>query len=185
MDNDRPLSRMKFPSDQKVSEAQQRHSSEKPAEVKPDEYALLRYPDKRIWIPDMEHNIILRIIMLAHGGVMGHRGIDATTGVISAVFRWNGIRDQVKTFIEKCLYCQGNEPTSIVQRPYGETINAKRPNEVIHFDFVEMDRDYLLVIKDGFSKFVILSYSKKADTETIIKALELWFSLFGSYPMGK
>ncbi|KAE9082318.1 hypothetical protein PF005_g27402 [Phytophthora fragariae] len=66
----------------------------------------------------------------------------------------------VSAFVAGCLHCMVTA-NGCVPRPYGETLVATKPNEVLHFDFLTMIEGerglkYVLVLKDGMSGFVEL-----------------------------
>jgi hypothetical protein len=66
------------------------------------------------------------------------------------------------------------------------TFVATQPNQLLHFDFMHIQaatpvtpQQYLLVIVDGYSKFVRLVPALTADAATVVSALLDWFSMFG------
>jgi hypothetical protein len=83
------------------------------------------------------------------------------------------------------MQCQLFNANRIVQRPYGDTIVASSPNMVLEFDFLYIQESregpkYLLVVKDKFSGFTMLTPSVEADSDTAVIALLLWTALFGT-----
>jgi Integrase zinc binding domain len=66
---------------------------------------LYRLRDGRIWIPSSADDLQLRICMVGHTGLAGHRGRQATTETIASTFYWITIVQDVKTFCNTCLHC--------------------------------------------------------------------------------
>lgn len=125
----------------------------------------------------------LRLIIIAHCGSGGHRKVEATTSAVLRHFYWDGIRQDVKAFCDKCLHCL---PTlgRKVPRPFGQTLTAEKPGEVVHFDYLYINKSetqvrYILVLKDDFSNFVRLLPTETADVLSVVGALLDWFSIFG------
>lgn len=144
------------------------------------------YKDNKgvIWIPTEDDALKLRIIIAAHNGPGGHRGIAPTTKSISTQFYWNGLGKDVKQFVSSCLHCLASEPGSVIPRPLAHTLHASQPNDLIHFDFCYImkgvnDLKYILILKDDFSGYVWLIPSCDADSPSVCVALTKWFSAFG------
>lgn len=110
-----------------------------------------------IWILDNAILLQARLCVVAHAGSAGHRGIDTTFNILSKYVIWRTIGADVKSFVNKCLHCLvANEQKC--PRPYGETLHATKPNEVLHFDFLSMPKrlqvfKYVPVSKDDMSGF--------------------------------
>jgi transposase InsO family protein len=99
------------------------------------------------------------------------------------MFKWSNVRDDVDTFIKKCIHCLMSNGMK-VPRLLAETLRATKPNEVIHFDYLSLPRaetgeSYVLVLKDGFSGYVELVPSRLCTTDVVVQALLDWFKRFG------
>jgi transposase InsO family protein len=71
-----------------------------------------------------------------------------------------------------------------VPRPFGATLTATKPNESIHFDFMQLPKsvdgyEYVLVIKDAMSGFVELIACQRCTAEECVDALCDWFKRYG------
>jgi transposase InsO family protein len=140
----------------------------------------------RVFVPDKYH-LRLRLCVVAHQGLGGHRGSDTTTHWLTAKFTWPGIKDDIRVFCSGCLHCLKTKGGRTVPRPWMHIPTAKGPNEVLHFDYVyiraasdDTTPEYVLVIVDGFSRFVWLSAHRNANAANTVKALMQWFGLFGA-----
>ena len=136
-----------------------------------------------VWIPNQAMNIQLRILIVAHTGIEGHRGIKTTLKNVLQFCYWTTVASDVKTFCETCLHCSVNYP-QIMPRPYSETLHANKRNQVLHYDFLYIgsmnpDYQYVLVIKDDFSNYVELIKCKSADHKVVVEALLHWYSRLG------
>jgi Integrase zinc binding domain len=79
---------------------------------------LYRLHKGRIWIPSCADDLQLRICIVGHTGLGGHRGIQATTDTIASMFYWSTITQDIKKFCNICLHC--------VSTIGGERIRAPR-----------------------------------------------------------
>jgi transposase InsO family protein len=62
-------------------------------------------------------------------------------------------------------------------------MHATNPNEIIHFDYLYMgksvdDAEYVLIVKDDFSNYVLLKQCKHADADSTVSVLIEWFAAF-------
>lgn len=87
-----------------------------------------------------------------------------------------------------CLLCLQTKGGHTVPRPLGRTIQAAKPNEVLHFDYYSVGTayngwKYVLVLKDGFSHFVELIGCANMTTDVTVEALLDWFKRYNSVPI--
>ncbi|GMF57839.1 unnamed protein product [Phytophthora fragariaefolia] len=92
-------------------------------------------------------------------------------------------RVDVSTFVTECLYCMTAAGWRI-PLPYGETLKATKPNELLHFDFLTMfegdgDAKYILELKDDMSGYVELIACAHAGADQTYHGLMDWFKRFG------
>ncbi|POM64769.1 Chromodomain containing hypothetical protein [Phytophthora palmivora] len=123
-----------------------------------DTHGVLRLTAGQIWIPAEDGLLQLRICIVGHFGVAGHRGLDTTVTAIAKRFWWADLLADVKFFVGRCLHCVSVVGGPPVSRPLGEAMHAERPNELIHWDYLFMGESsgedkYILVIKDDASNF--------------------------------
>lgn len=145
---------------------------------------LLVDKDDRVWIPENELHLQLRICIVGHCGKGGHRGKEATLAAISSEFTWSTIHDDVKEFCKNCLHCVSTLGGKRIPRLLGHSLHSDKPNEFIHFDFLSMtkginDMAYVLIIKDDASQYTWLSPAASCTTEAALQSLLSWFAAFG------
>ena len=138
----------------------------------------------RIWIPVAAISLQKRLCVLAHAGSAGHRGMDTTLLILSKHVAWNTMESDVREFVKKCLHCMVANG-EMCPRPYGETLRATKPNEILHSDFLTMPKGlhgfcYVLVSKDGMSGFCELLPERMANTEVAVQVLLDWFKRYGA-----
>ncbi|KAH9181368.1 hypothetical protein AeNC1_016656, partial [Aphanomyces euteiches] len=104
-----------------------------------------------VWIPLSEGELQMRLCVVAHFGMGGHLGVNATRQVLSDRFWWPHMGEDVAFFVGRCLHCAATG--GHVLRPFGMAPHATKPNEILHWDFLYMENGYLLVAKDDFSQF--------------------------------
>jgi hypothetical protein len=137
----------------------------------------------KIWVPEEAEDLKQRLCIIAHQGAAGHRGVAATTQGVSNMFEWAAIKEDVKAFVNGCLHCLCVDG-EMVPRPWGAALHAERPNELIHFDWLQLPPaangwNYVLVVKDDMSGFCRLFPAATADAEQTAGALMDWFSCHG------
>jgi hypothetical protein len=134
------------------------------------------------------------IIKRVHGGVQGHNGVQRTLELIrrSKTPTWKTMRRDVTTFIRECPICQKMSPMNIgsqinpftlattepMQRIYIDTIG---PLNILHKDEILRNNanNYILVIIDAFSRYLILYPIKSVTAESALDPLLNWISIFG------
>ena len=141
--------------------------------------------DGRVWI--LNTDLRTRICVVAHCGCAGHRGIQPTTDAVAAVFWWPKMNEDVKKFVQDCLHCEVNKGV-VIPRQLGSALHATKRNDILHYDFLFMDKSklsgtdgftYVLVIQDDFSMFRELIPAKSADHRAVVTGLLNWFSRYG------
>jgi hypothetical protein len=103
-------------------------------ELSQAEDVLYRTSSGTTWIPADACDLQLRICIVAHTVVGGHRGYKSTMASIGKFFYWDTMDIDVKTFCSTCLNCQSTIAGNKTPRPYGQALHATRPNEVLHMD---------------------------------------------------
>jgi hypothetical protein len=113
----------------------------------------------KIWILTNAVSMQVRLCVIAHGGRGGNQGHQLTLSAIKDHYYWKGMSNDIKVFVGSCLHCVASAPGENTPRPRGEALHASKPNEVIHFDFLNMDPSfddvkYVLIVKDDYSNYV-------------------------------
>ncbi|OWY90110.1 hypothetical protein PHMEG_00041912 [Phytophthora megakarya] len=113
-----------------------------------------------IWIPDTAIDLQVRVCVVGHFGIAGHRGATVTLQKIGEHFVWTDMKIDIDYFVKRCLHCASTVGGPPVPRALGEAMHTDRPNELLDWDFLFMgesdtQREYVLVIKDDASKYVL------------------------------
>lgn len=152
---------------------------------------LWRTATGQVWVPN-KHCLRVRLCIVAHQSLGGHRGSEVTLKRVAEKFVWKGMRGDVTGFCRACLQCLSIRGGGTIPRPWLGTMKATEPNELLAFDYyyVRASTDstgdtesegyvYVLVLRDEFSKYTWLVPARKADAKTTAKALIDWFAAFG------
>ena len=115
----------------------------------------------RVWIPDA-NNLHLRISIVGHCGIGGHLCLEGTRRRTSEYFFVESFEEDFKSFCGSNLDCRVSDKP-FIPRPLGEDIYGTAPNQVVHYDFLHIQKsfkssnhpfEYVLVLKDWFSGFL-------------------------------
>ena len=180
-----PMNKMEWPTKARIIECQA-NAENSPAianNVEVDEDGIKRV-DGVIWIPDENIKMQKIITIIAHYGASGHNGSDATRKKVETNYCWTNIKSTVDDIVMDCILCRigkGERPTRI---HLGEHPVPTGPNEQVHFDFYYVGESasgetYLLVIRDGFSRYTMLLPTDGASATTAAQGILHWISLFG------
>src|SRR5438045_5499219 len=105
----------------------------------------------RVLVPPQEaiQNQLLEVYHNCPSG--GHWGRDKTLGLIQCHFTWDGITDDVCTYVATCPICQGKAIHR--HKPYGKLKPLPIPTDMWNLPFKEISLDWitglLLLIKNG------------------------------------
>lgn len=109
----------------------------------------------------------------------GHLGISKTFSRISELYYWPKLRQDVRRYVLKCTICSANKSPNLPQAgQMGSYKNINFPFQLISMDLLgpyprsKQGNQYLLVIVDWFTKYVLVHPLSKATTKAIIKFLE-------------
>ena len=179
------------PSEEEIQAAQVeylRDGGSLPDGVTADAHGTLRTATGLLFVPPLLH-LRLRLCIVAHQGLAGHRGLDTTRGYLEQHFFWPTLAADVHQLIVSCLFCLRCRHGAFIPRPLRHTASASAPHQILHFDYLFVSRppatedshglSYLLVIVDGFSRFVRLIPSVAADADTVVTALLGWYRDYG------
>jgi RNase H-like domain found in reverse transcriptase/Reverse transcriptase (RNA-dependent DNA polymerase)/Integrase core domain/Integrase zinc binding domain/gag-polyprotein putative aspartyl protease len=170
-----PLQNMAFPSLRELQKLQRDANDKIPSNAVLDN-GLYRYKGK-IWIPETAKT---NIMVVAHYGISGHNGAQATLQRIQECMYWLHMEEEVKAFVQDCILCRCSKMIQPTRIHLGIGHRPARPNESLHFDFFSVYNDeYLLVMRDAFSRFVLLIDCATCDTEAAVEGLLEWIALFG------
>lgn len=140
------------------------------------------------WLIVVPKNLREKILKENHDdSTSAHFGFYKTISKIQARYYWPKMRDDISTYVKSCDICKANKtPTFIVRHKMGEPKPLIEPWRVIAVDYLgplprsKRGNNYILVILDCFSKFIVLTPVRNADTKAVIKSLkEQVFCKFG------
>ena len=145
------------------------------------------YHRGKVWIPECDDELWYRILVVAHCGSAGHRGVSSTTKAVQKFCSAQGLRTRVLKFAKDCLLCLQTKGGTTIPRPLGRTIQAQGPNEVLHFDYYHVGKAFngwhsVLVLKDGLTHFVELQGCSSMAADVAAEALLDWFKRYGIVP---
>ena len=69
-------------------------------------------------------------------GLGGHRVVRSTLETIAKRFFWSCLSSDITAVVKSCLHCLASKGPERVPRPLGESLHAKFPNSVLHFDYL-------------------------------------------------
>ena len=138
-----------------------------------------------IWIPRKAHELQMKVLVVSHCSLGGHRGVKATESIIRENFYWDDMHDDVKAFVKACIHCIITRSGEVIPRPLGSQIHGTRPNEVVHMDYLYMGKgfdglQYVLLIRDDLSSFVWTCACRAANGEFAAEVLAKWVANFGT-----
>ena len=100
-----PLSNdSEWPTASDVRAEQKRFASEKPTSGW-CEAGLWHVDEGRCWIPDGSLELQVRLLVVSHCGVGGHRGRKATVHTVRSRYSWTNLEQDATEFAEQCLLC--------------------------------------------------------------------------------
>ncbi len=96
-------------------------------------------------------------------------------------FYWKEMRGTVDQIVVDCILCRIGKGVTPTRIHLGHHDRPTRPNMHVHFDHCSEDRlkHGILVIRDGFSRFVFLVYVSSKNAEESAKTLMKWIAIFG------
>jgi transposase InsO family protein len=146
-------------------------------------YQPVRARAKRYLLPEPLRPMVLEYF---HSSPLSaHLGMSKTLNRISKVFYWPDMRREVAAFVRNCQDCQRAKPAQNTQVGLHSSEVVTRPMERIFIDFVgPMVRSRkgnvaVLVVLDGFSKFVCMYPVRRVSSEVVKTCLQDRF--FPSY----
>lgn len=173
-----------WPSFSEIRGVQQQYSTSCPRSAQRKREGVW-YINHKLWIPSEASSLTQRLLIIAHCGPQGHRGVQAMHTQLAKLFEWRNMRKDIELFMQNCLVCQRIKGPKIIKRPWSETFRTANRNEALHWDFLYLgesfgDSKYLLVMKDEATHFCELIVCDTPSSEVAVEALLDWRSRFGS-----
>lgn len=171
-----------WPTIEQICQAHTKVSDETIKEYKlnKSENGLLTTSENLIWIPQKDPDLLYRIVAIAHQASAGHRGVEATMENIRKKFDTANLKKKVMQIIKYCLQCMKmfEIKDGLIPRPFGSTLIAQFPGDVVYGDYVWIYDSYLLVLVDGFTRFIWLFHTESADAYTMANAIISIYDIF-------
>lgn len=79
-----------------------------------------------MWIPEHDAEMQLKVMVVSHFGLYGHRGQDSTSSIVRDNFYWRTMKEDVATFVRKCLHFLLTRSGEMVSRPMGQALHSSR-----------------------------------------------------------
>ena len=125
---------------------------------------------KSIDVTDHTYGECQSLIMDFHDmPVARHKGVKATYNGLRKHYVWNGMKEQIQTYIKHCEKCQQSKVSN--QKISGSLLPLPTPSspwQDVTMDFTEMPEslsyNYILVVVDQFSKEVVFVPCTKEET---------------------
>ena len=167
-------------------ESQLAHAKTQPAGLITDggHPPLLRNKQEQIWVPAEEEGLQRCLYALAHQGMSGHRGADATMALLCQHVTWETMERDVTKWRNCCLQCLKNAQGKLVPRPLGESLVAERPGEILCMDYIKLGPSRngfcnVLLQLDKFSRFVRFTKCVVGTAVISARATLRWSAQFG------
>ena len=90
--------------------------------------------EERLFVP-AKRLLRERIMVAAHQGLGGHRGIEVTWLWIRKRFTWPALKSDVEAFVRACLGCARARGGRVIPRAWLRTKQPEFPNDILHFDY--------------------------------------------------
>ena len=138
-----------WPSIEEILGAQQEEQKHSGKGLLKNDQGIYMTKEGAFYVPNIPPSLRIRLMVVAHAGASGHRGMRTTRERLAAVFYWPDQGEQVDKFVRKCLVCLKTRGGGMQRRPLAHMI--------IHFDYIKMAKasklgyEYILMIKDDFS----------------------------------
>lgn len=137
-------------------------------------------------LPIVPHAYKWSVINNVHEAVM-HLGWDRTLEKVAELYWFRNMAKFVRKFVENCLTCKvAKTPSGKAQVQLNPIPKTVIPWHTVHVDISGKlsgkndSKEYIIVLIDAFSKFVLLYHTRKIDSASVIKALRQSVSLFGA-----
>ena len=165
-----------WPSQNILRTPKEQHSDSRPEEAILNEEVRLYQIAGKLWIPTEDVDVHLKVLVISHCGIMGHRGVEPTSSIIHELFAWDGMSRDAEAFVGGCIHCIVSRVGQKIPRPLASALRGSRPGEVVHMDFLYLGPSttgqlYVLILRNNFSSFVWLFSGNTADSDTAVDAI--------------
>jgi hypothetical protein len=91
------------------------------------------------------------LIVSAHSGLGGHRGVETTLKALGAVVFWTNMEKDVNSFVKECIHCL-EKVSHLQDRPWGLPPMPQERNDIVSFDYL-----FLGPGRDGFQRVLVVT----------------------------
>ena len=169
-----------------LAQAQRKYAKTRPKGLHRDSGLVKLWIDKegRVWIPRQAKQLQKQVYALAHQGLAGHRGKEATLEILQQSVFWDTMEVDVGHWRSQCLHCLKLASGDMVPRPLGTQLIAEHPGEVLMADYIKMGDSrtgysYVLMLVDKFSRLVRFLPAKTTTAIFAARAILGWSSQHG------
>lgn len=119
---------------------------------------VIRYKDK-IWLYNHKEAQQAVLLALHNSGIWGHSQVRATYHKIKSLFVWPGMKQDIKTYVDKCGVCQQAKSENVKSPGLLQPLPIPCQSwQIISMDFIEglpksHRFDTILVVIEKFSKY--------------------------------
>lgn len=149
-------------------------------------YRKIQRNNRSRWLPIVPQSLRWSVINTAHESLM-HVGWEKTLEKIYDLYWFEHMAKFVRKFVENCVTCAISKSQSgKIQAEMHPIPKTPIPWHTLHIDATGKlsgkndKKEYVFVIIDAFTKFVILHHTLRIDTASSVKALKSSISLFGA-----
>ncbi|CAK1552936.1 unnamed protein product, partial [Leptosia nina] len=139
-----------------------------------------------LWLPIVPRSLTWTLINHVHSEIM-HLGADKTLNKIYEQYWFPQMAKQVRKFVDSCIVCKASKGCSGAQQIRLHPIpKVSTPWHTVHIDITGKlsgksdKKEYVSVIIDAFTKYVLLEYTPSLDAASAIQCLKKAVCLFGS-----
>jgi hypothetical protein len=137
--------------------------------------------DGRVIIPDAD-DLRLKLMIMAHCALTGHRGVEITLHTLESVVYWRGMRKDLTAMIQDCIHCCEKRKHQI-ERPFGKQLFPHSRNQIVSFDYIalgpsESNYEMLLLVTDKLTTFTRLYPATSENAVAAAQSLMDWISIF-------
>ena len=138
----------------------------------------------KIWVPRRDKQLKSTLYAVTHQGPCGHRGKDATLGLLEPHFLWDRLEEDVEARRAQCLQCVKLANGQRVPRPMGSQMIAESAGEILMADYFliwpsENGNKYVLLLADKLAKQVELTITQEARAVPATQSIVRWGSRHG------
>ena len=180
-----------WPNEDAIRNSQTKLSEEEKQGAEYSNDGLWRNSENKIIIPAEDEDIRARLWVVAHAGAAGHFRQYATLMNLEERFTWKDMSEEVELLCNQCVHCVAVSGGKREPRPWGNTLQARRPYEILCMDYFYVAPiakkaahgfKYILVLKDEFSGYVWLIPAAAATSRAAAEAIIRWMADYSCTP---